>query len=229
MNRFSIGMVLGAVALVGCEKKSASEAAAVATSPQVVAPAVPTEQLAYVIFGAVAKKAPNELPKVDEKGKQVANWVATLARGERVTLLKEEADYQQVRTSGDVTGWVKKAALLPENKASPATVLDASEGFDRPELFTINSKKKVEAGTLLFVLRTKGEFSEVNVNGWASAWVRSSAVNTDASEIGVSKMLARARELKTANNLSGAEDLLKVAKKTYGSARLLPTFERALE
>jgi hypothetical protein len=223
-----VSQSLVAVVLVAVSG-GAKEAVAAPAPAVVAAPAAPKEQGGYILFAAVAKKAPNELPKVEEKGKQVSNWVATLARGEQVTLGKEEGDYQQVKTSSDAEGWVKKGALLPASTASQATVLDAADAFDRPDLLALNPKKKVEAGTLLFVLRTRGPFSEVNVNGWASAWVQSSKLSEDPPELGASKLLARARELKTANNLSGAQDLLKVAKKTYGSAKLIATFERALE
>ena len=124
---------------------------------------------------------------------------------------------------------MKKTAILAASDVQVATVLGEVEAFDRPDLLTLNSKKTVRAGTLLFVQKSKGQFSEVNVNGWTSAWVLTSKLSHDSNEISVSKMLARARELKAANNASGAEELLKLARSTSGATKLIGVFENELQ
>ena len=237
MSRLFQGLVVGVmmVIFIGCEKKesppSALGAASAATPKPARAPVpeAPKELAGFVVVATVVKKAPNESPKVEEKGKQVPNWLATLSRGEMLTLLNDEGDYRRVKTSSDVEGWVKKAAILAASDVQIATVLGEVEAFDRPDLLALNSKKTVRAGTLLFVLKSKGQFSETNVNGWASAWVLTAKLSHDLNEINVSKMLARARELKAANNASGAEELLKLARSTSGAAKLIGTFENELQ
>jgi hypothetical protein len=220
------------VVLSGCEKKDgppAAHGAAPSKPARAALPEAPKELAGFVVVATVVKKAANEAPKVEEKGKQVPNWVATLSRGEMLTLLNEEGDYQRVKTSSDVEGWVKKTAILAASDVQVATVLGEVEAFDRPDLLTLNSKKTVRAGTLLFVQKSKGQFSEVNVNGWTSAWVLTSKLSHDSNEISVSKMLARARELKAANNASGAEELLKLARSTSGATKLIGVFENELQ
>jgi hypothetical protein len=226
------------VAFVACDKKTeAPTPPPAAVAPQAAntnAAAAPAEKPAakndqgYVLYSTVLKREGSDKPKVDDgKGKQVTNWLATLYRGERVTIGKEEGDYIQAKTSGEVDGWVKKTSLLISPDVTEATVLEASDAFDRPDLLALNSKKKINPGTLLFVVKNRDQFSEVNAAGGSTVWVLNGRISTDANEIAVAKLLAKARSMKDAKG-DGAAELINLAKTNFGSAKLVAVMETEL-
>jgi hypothetical protein len=181
------------------------------------------------VFTTVLKREGSDAPKVaDAKGKQVANWLATLYRGERVTIGKEEGEYIQAKTSGEVEGFVKKSSLLIAPDVSEATVIDATDAFDRPDLLALNSKKKINPGTLLFVVKNREQFSEVNASGASTIWVLNGKITTDANEIAVAKLLAKARSLKDAKKGEGVADLVGLAKSNFAEAKLVAVMETEL-
>lgn len=232
---------LAAFSIVACDSKKET-----ATPPAAVAPpsangaapsAAPAAAAApsaapttgFVVFTTVMKREGSDAPKVaDAKGKQVANWLATLYRGERVTIGKEEGDYIQAKTSGEVEGFVKKSSLLIAPDVSEATVIDATDAFDRPDLLALNSKKKINPGTLLFVVKNREQFSEVNASGASTLWVLNGKITTDANEIAVAKLLAKARSLKDAKKGDGAADLVNLAKSNFADAKLVAVMEAEL-
>ncbi len=220
---------LVALLLCGCKKDQApssepgprAHSQSTAADEQAKSPAV-SETPAYVLFTTVVKREPNEKAKVDEKGKQVSNWLATLVRGEEVSLLdKAEGDYLRVKTSDEVEGWAKKPSLLVARDVAPVAVLEDAEVFDRPDPLALNAKKKVTAGSLVFSSRAKEEFSEVSAAGLGLVWVLRAKLTTEEPEVAVARLLSRARELTTGNNSDGATELLRLAKSTFPSSRLV--------
>lgn len=231
-----------ALAFVACDNKKAdaptpTPQAAVTPPPTAAQPVAAPDaakpaaasNTGYVVYTTVLKREASEKPKVDDgKGKQVANWLATLYRGERVTIGKEEGDYIQAKTSGEVEGWTKKASLLIAPDVTEATVLEATDAFDRPDLLALNAKKKVNPGTLLFVVKNREQFSEVNASGAATIWVLNGRLSTDQNEIAVAKLLAKARSLKDSAKAEGAADLVNLAKSNFASAKLVTVMETEL-
>jgi hypothetical protein len=231
---------LAAFSTVACDskKETATPPAAVVPPPAngtapTAAPAAAAPSAApttgFVVFTTVLKREGSDAPKVaDAKGKQVANWLATLYRGERVTIGKEEGEYIQAKTSGEVEGFVKKSSLLIAPDVSEATVIDATDAFDRPDLLALNSKKKINPGTLLFVVKNREQFSEVNASGASTIWVLNGKITTDANEIAVAKLLAKARSLKDAKKGEGVADLVGLAKSNFAEAKLVAVMETEL-
>lgn len=228
-----------ALVAIACDKKAETPPPTTANTPPPTAntppPAVNTPPPAakvdtgFVIYATVLKREGSDKPKVDDgKGKQVANWLATLYRGEKVTLGAEEGDYIKAKTSGDIEGFVKKSSLLIAPDVTEATVLEPTDGFDRPELLAVNSKKKINAGALLYVVKTKEQFSEVNASGSSTTWILSGKLSTDATEISVAKLLAKARSLKDSKKGEGAQDLVNLAKSNFASAKLVTIMETEL-
>ena len=206
------------------------QAAAPAAAPAVAPAAAAKSDAGYVIYTTVLKREASDKPKVDDpsgKGKPQANWLATLYRGERVTVGKEEGDYIQAKTSGEVEGWVKKASLLIAPDVTEATVLEAADAFDRPDLLALNSKKKINPGTLLFVVKNRDQFSEVNATGTATVWVLNGRISTDTNEIAVAKLLAKARSLKDSKK-EDAMGLVNLAKSNFASTKLVAVMETEL-
>ncbi len=245
-NRLSRLVVASSFAagLAACEKK---ETAPAATPPPAVAPAAPAAaadtpsekpadkvDAAYVVFTTVLKREGSEKPKVeDAKGKSVSNWLATLYRGERLTLVDPSGDeYVKVKTSGEVEGYVKRTSVLMAPDVSEATVVDPADAFDRPDLLALNSKKKITAGTLLFVVKNRDQFSEVNAQGTGTIWVLNGKLTTDKDELAVAKLLAKARSLKDAKKddkkAESIGDLLGLAKNNFANTKLVAVMETEL-
>lgn len=227
MARLRSGLVVGCLGLtlLAACKKADGPAPASKVAPAVL-PATPAPAasvpMAFVLFGTVVKREPNEKAKVDENGKSVSNWLATLVRGEAVYLLgRTEGDYQQVRMSDDVEGWAKKQGLLPAKDVSVAAVLEDAEVFDRPDPLALNSKRTVKAGGIVFVTKTRDQFNEVSAVGLGTAWVLGAKLSQDVSEVEVAGMITRARELLAADAADAAEEALRLAKNIYPSAKLV--------
>ena len=234
---FSFAAFSGTLSFIACDSKKETATPPAAVTPPAgngTAAPTPTPTAAapttgFVVYTTVMKREGSEAPKVaDAKGKQVANWLATLYRGERVTIGKEEGDYIQAKTSGEVEGFVKKSSLLIAPDVSEATVIDPTDAFDRPDLLALNSKKKINPGTLLFVVKNRDQFSEVNASGASTLWVLNGKITTDTNEIAVAKLLAKARSLKDLKKSEGAADLVNLAKNNFASAKLVAVMETEL-
>ncbi len=127
--------------------------------------------------------------------KEVANYLATLNRGEKVAVLETRGDWARLRSSDDSEGWMKRASLLELEGITEGTVLSAVDVFDRPDLLAANAKRKVEPGTLVLVVKARPPFSEVNVSGAQDVWVLTERLDTSAREVSVAKLCEKARYL----------------------------------
>jgi hypothetical protein len=229
--------------LAACDSKKETAAPTAAVTPpagkEAVAekaadkPADKPVDSAHVLYTTVVKREGSDKPKVeDAKGKQVANWLATLYRGEKLSIVKDDGgDYIQVKTSGEVEGFVKRQGLLIAPDVSEATVLEGTDAFDRPDLLALNSKKKINAGTLIFVVKNREQFSEVNAVGTGMVWVLNGKLTTDKDELAVAKLLAKARSLKDGKDEKKAEsitDLINLAKNNFSTTKLVSVMETEL-
>lgn len=232
--RYSRLFVASCFVIAACDsKKDTPTPPAAVAPPTAAAPTAAAEKPAekaadsgFVIYTSVLKKEGSDKPKVeDAKGKQVANWLATLYRGERVALVKDDGgDYIQVKTSGEVEGFIKRQSVLLAPDVTEATVLESTDAFDRPDLLALNAKKKINAGTLIFVLKNREQFSEVNAQGTGTVWVLNGRLTTDKDELAVAKILAKARSLKEGKDEKKAAaiaDLTNLAKSNFANAKLV--------
>ncbi len=173
------------------------------------------------------KREASDAQKLDDAaGKKVNNWVATLYRGEVVTVQSVKDDWAQVKASDDSTGWVKKDVLLPSEGTTLATLFEEAKTFNRPDLLAMNAKLTLEPGALLFVLKTKEQFSEVNVQGKTTAWVLSERLSTDSNEIAAAKIVNKIKWLKAKKDPQ-AKEFLELAKSQFGSSRLVGMLDEA--
>lgn len=179
---------------------------------------------AFITQMTQVRKEPTDAKDVaDEanpKKKKVPNWLATLYRGEQVTVVANRNDWLQVQTSDEKTGWVKNDSVVLGTEM--ATVLDRTKIFTRPDLLALNGAKQIEPGSLLFVQRMKDQFSEVNFGGTATAWVLTDVLSKEANEVDAAKLMHKARLLKDRND-PAADGLLELAKTHFANTRLVQT------
>jgi SH3-like domain-containing protein len=228
--------VLAISALVACSKdemaKSTPEGqvgvAAPAGVPAAVVEPKGEPETALVTSVTSLKKEPDDAAKIDGAGgKKVNNWVATLYRGEQVGVVKVQEDWAQVTTSDESTGWMKKDGLLPSEGTTLATIFETVKTFNRPDLLTLNATRTLEAGSLLVVVKTKDQFSEVNFQGKQTAWVLSEKLNMDGTEIAAAKLVNKIRWLKAKKD-PAADQFLELAKSQFSTSRLVGMFDEVV-
>jgi SH3-like domain-containing protein len=184
------------------------------------APAAATN-VQYVTSVAVLKKEPSDARTVKgPKDKQVPNWVSTLQRGEKVTLLDSKDDYARVRASDDKEGWIAKRSVLSGDGVREATVLIPTDTFERPDMLAMNPKRKIEPGSLILVIKSRDLFSEVNLAGSSTTWVLTNALVTDARVIDQAKLIDKARYLIAAKKDDEAKAVLATLRSGYSDSPL---------
>lgn len=228
-----IGMVALAVGLgiAGCSKSSSNaklvagdsgaQAGGAATPSAGSATAAPASNLQYVIAVSILKKEPSDAKTVKgPKDKQVANWISTLQRGEKVTLLEANEEYAKVRASDDKEGWINKKYVFPADGVTEATVLIPTDTFDRPDLLAMNVKRKVDPGALILVVKNRDLFSEVNVSGMSNAWVLTKSLVTDERAVMQAKLIDKARWLKNSKKEDEAKAILATLRSQFSDSPL---------
>ena len=205
-----------AAALAACSKKPG---AAPAAAPAAAAP-VPAG--AFVTVATSLRRAPTDAARVPgPSGKEVANALALLQRGERVAVAELRDEWARVRTSDDRDGWLRRATLVEGDEVVAATVLAPADVFDRPDLLAANARRHIEPGTLLLVVRTKPPFSEVNVSSGPDAWVLSERLSTAEREVSVAKLAEKARWLVRNGKPEDARQMLALAREHFAGSPLI--------
>jgi SH3-like domain-containing protein len=153
----------------------------------------------YVTVLATLRREPTEQAKVK---------IATLHRGERVTLVEARDDWSRVRASDGEEGWMKSASLLPASQVQEGTVLAVAWAFDRPDLLAANARRKLDPGTLLFIRKTKDLFTEVDAGPGASTWLLTDRVTTLPGDVASAKLVEKARFLRRNERPDEARELL---------------------
>jgi SH3-like domain-containing protein len=235
-------LALAALAIGACSRspppaqpaRPGAEQAGAEPSPKTpageAAAPMPKGPTAYVNAQAVLRREPTDAAKIPGKpgAKDVANYLATLNRGEKVAVLEARQDWARVRSSDDSEGWMKRSALLEQDGVTEATVLAPADVFDRPDLLAANAKRKVEAGTLVLVVKARPPFSEVNVSGIQDVWVLTDRLDTSEKEISVAKLIEKARTLLRAGRKDDALQLLSLARQHFEGATLIGTLATEL-
>lgn len=231
------GLPLLALALAACSRSQppgpagqpVAQPPAAGTTAEAPAP-MPRGPTAYVNAVAVLRREPTDAAKIPGKpgAKDVSNYLATLHRGEKVGVLEAREEWARIRSSDDTEGWMKRSSLLEQEGVTEATVLAPADVFDRPDLLAANAKRKIEAGTLVLVVKARPPFSEVNVSGSQDAWVLTDRLNTTEKEVSVAKLVEKARYLVRNNKKDDALQLLALARQHFEGATLVTTMATEL-
>jgi hypothetical protein len=183
------------------------------------APVGPTP--AWVSGVTTLRREPTDAARVPGGGKKdVANQLAVLQRGEKITVLEAREDWARVRSSDDREGWLRRSAVL-EGDVVEATVLVPADVFDRPDLLAANARRKIEPGTLLLVVKSRPPFSEVNVSSGPNAWVLAERLATGEREVSVAKLAEKARWLARSGKPDEALQILALAREHFAGSPLV--------
>ncbi len=203
--------------------ESAAEANAPATVPASVSDA-------YVTAATILRREPLDAQRVPGTGpkQSASNHLATLLRGEKVTLLESKGEWAKVKASDETVGWVKGSLLLPAAGVTEATLLAPADAFDRPDLLAVNARRKIDAGTLVLVVRSRELFSEVNTSSGANAWVLSDRLSTAPRNVGAAKLIDKARWLVRSGKPDEAKTVLDLARREFSDVPLVELLAKEL-
>ena len=211
------------------EPQAAVAGAGAGAEDSAVVPPTPTPDgfvtggTAYVTQLVTVRREPSDAKELGDSkahGKKVANWLATLYRGEQVTVQALQGPYLQVQLSDGKSGWTRSEGLLTGQGVEMVTLLDRAKTFSRPDLLALLAGKQVEPGSLLLLVRGKDAFSEVNVSGSSSVWILSDLIVREPREVEAAKLVQRARVLQD-RNASDAAAILDMAKTQFANTRLV--------
>jgi SH3-like domain-containing protein len=219
MRRTAFLALALAAALAACSKKRDPAAPA---APAQAAQAAPGPAAAFVSAATALRREPTEAARVaGPSGKEVANALTVLQRGERVAVVEAREEWAKVRSSDDKDGWLRRAVLLEGDGIAEATVLVAADVFDRPDLLAANARRRIEPGTLLLVVKAKPPFSEVNVSSGPNAWVLTERLSTAEREVSVAKLAEKARWLVRSGKADEAKQMLGLAREHFAGSPLV--------
>jgi hypothetical protein len=177
---------------------------------------------AWLVTATALRREPVDAQRVaGPGGKQVSNYVTTLQRAERVTVVEGRGEWAQVRTSGDEPGWLRRTTLLEAEGSSVATLLVAADVFDRPDLLAANARRKLDPGSLLLVVRQRPPFAEVNAGPGPVVWVLADRLVPDERAVSTAKLVEKARWLKRSGKEDEARQILELGRGTFGPSPLL--------
>jgi hypothetical protein len=222
MARLALSLALAA-ALAACSRSAAPDAAAAPPPPPGTAPAPEGPFPAYVSAVTPLRREPTDAARVPGSGKKkdLANQLAVLQRGEKVTVLEAREDWVKVKSSDDREGWLHRGAVLEGEGLSEATVLVAADVFDRPDLLAANARRRIEPGTLLLVVKARPPFSEVSVSSGPNAWVLTERLATGEKEVSVAKLAEKARWLVRTGKADEARQILALAREHFAGTPLV--------
>jgi hypothetical protein len=199
-----LALCLALTVVSGCSSKPATPTPAQpGGEPTAVAAPVTHEQDAFLLYSAAMYRQASDEKKVknEKTGREEFNWMATLYRGETVTVLGQQGDWSQVRSSDGNTGFLKSASILSAEGVGVATVLDEVKTFSRPD-FLAPSKTTIAPGTLLFLVKKSKDdtFGEVNYKGTSTLWLEAGRLNLDPREVAAARIVSRVRTLDDAKD-----------------------------
>jgi SH3-like domain-containing protein len=157
-----------------------------------------------------------------EPVEKTPNGLAVLHRGERVTFLEVRGDWNRVRASDGVEGWLKGSALLPASEVQEGTVLVVAWAFDRPDLLAANARRKLDPGTLLFIRKTKDLFTEVDAGNGPPTWILTDRVTVQPGDVGAAKLVEKARFLRRSDRPAEALEVLSLLRSRAPDSPLVP-------
>lgn len=200
--------------------------------PAAVEPAAEPEPAVtegYIVGQTALRKAPSDdkkIPDPENPGKQVSNFISggSFNRGELVTILGEDGEWSNVRASDGKEGWIKTNRMVKGEDLKVGTLYTEGKVFQRPDLLALDSTKKIEAGSLIFLLEEKDQFASVDYprSGASSTkgWTLKSDLVFEASEIEVAKLIGRIRQLRADNNPE-AKMVEELARSQFAGSQLL--------
>ncbi|MEN0066239.1 MAG: hypothetical protein AAGA48_29130 [Myxococcota bacterium] len=229
-----MGHMLLAIAVFGCS--------GVSSDPEPAAEGTPEEA------GAEAAEEPTNEPKdgfaiattylrshatterkiddPDNPGKRISTYVATIYRGNDLTVVETKDDFVRVTLqdgSGN-EGWIKGSRVTTADGAKLATVKEEVKTFSRPDLLSLNTTMKLAPGSVLVVTQSQGKFVEVDYpkSQWSSAstWVLADTVVEGEDDVAAAQLISKVLYVRE-DSAEKAKPLEELAREQFAGNALL--------
>ncbi len=131
-----------------------------------------------------------------------ANWVSSLALGERVTWLgisepdstNQDRVYHKIELSDSTVGWASEYVLAID--AEPAVVKTPTPLFRRPDLITV-TEKELEPLDFLAILESDGKWIRVvGKENKKKGWIKLESISVVEEDVAVGVLVNKALALK---------------------------------
>ena len=189
MNKgLCVGLTLAAFALVACENSTTFQDQI--TKLQ----AAQTTTHWYLTEATTMRVEPilDERIAHPHEARDTANWKGILFRGDRVKILRDNGAWVEIQKEDGASGWVESAYLLAGDELMQGTVVrDVDKYVKRASAQA--EDKKLERGSLLFVLSQDETWTEVNIGKGLNRWIETSNLVVDEKEIAVAKYIVQAK------------------------------------
>ncbi|HQR29210.1 MAG TPA: SH3 domain-containing protein [Anaeromyxobacteraceae bacterium] len=216
----STALVALALAGAACSREPRSPPLQLPPAPQ----ETPTDPALRIVLAlSPLRKDPAAPPPAKGKHPRAGAGavLATLHRGERVTWLESRDDEVRVRTSDGTEGWLRANAVVQGTEVHEATVTTPALSFDRPDLLAVNPRRKIEAGTLLLVRKTRDLFTEVDAGPGPSAWVLTDRITERPDDLAAARLVEKGRWLARNDRRGEALEVLALLRSRWPGSPLV--------
>ena len=183
-----VGLAIASLALVACENSPNHN-----EKPTAIQAAKTTTHW-YLTEATTLRVEPISEERIahPQEARDTLNWKGVMFRGDRVTILRDNGAWVEIQKESGATGWLESEYLLAGDEVMQATVIENVESYVK-RASAQPEEKKLDRGTLLFVLSQDDTWTEVNVGKGLTRWIETSNLVTDEKEIAVSKSIVHAK------------------------------------
>ncbi len=134
----------------------------------------------------------------DNPGNNIRTYVATVYRGNALSVLEEQEDFVRVvlEDGSGNEGWLQSKRVTTAEGAKLATIKEEVKTFSRPELLSLNTNLKLAPGSVLVVTQDQGKFVEVDFpdGQWTSkvTWILSENLVTNEDDVAAAQLITKA-------------------------------------
>jgi uncharacterized protein YgiM (DUF1202 family) len=194
----------------GCAKRQEPEPAGqTGAQPQVISALVKYNKLGV-------RKQPLD-------NKDPTNFLTTVNRGEKVTVLQPDTLWTKIRLSDDKEGWILSKYLVPADVRYAVMLIKELLVYKRPDPSSpriANDTTMTRQGILLWVTKDKDGFAECQFPSGKSGWIASGELVTDSSEVAAARLLEQARALVMENKMEEAASFYQKIADQYGETKV---------
>ncbi|MEO0601121.1 MAG: hypothetical protein AAF211_06770 [Myxococcota bacterium] len=162
----------------------------------------------------------------DNPGKKVRTYVATVYRGNELTVLETQDEFVKVvlEDGSGNQGWLQTKRVTTAEGAKLATIKEEVKTFSRPELLSLNTTEKLAPGSVLVVTQDQGKFVEVDwpKSQWSSAstWVLANTLVTNEDDVAAAQLITKALYMRE-DDAEKAKPIEELAREQFAGNSLL--------
>lgn len=229
-----MGRMLLAIMVVACSGTSTDAATnAEGTPDEAAAEAAPEPKNeprdGFALATTYLRNHPTTDRKIDDPdnpGKRINTYVATVYRGNALTVMETKDDFVKVilEDGSGNEGWLQSSRVTTAEGAKLATIKEDVKTFSRPELLSLNTTMKLLPGSVLVVTQEQGKFVEVDYpkSQWSSAstWILSENLVTTEDDIAAAQLISKALYMRE-DDAEKAKPIEELAREQFAGNTLL--------